>query len=294
MSKSIKNISNITIIPDGSAERFIFFGNVQAGERYNLQLLIGGISNLAPGYSVIRHNWQSHEILLLLEGELNVCPGSGNQTMSQGDVAFLPASMPHIYRSEKVFKMIWFHISPELLPFDSTAAFFLRQAGYFNEIRLLAELLYYEERRNPERAEISGNSLLEYLRLELRVNNRQHRHFHRISKVYEDIRNKLNHSWTLAEMAHRAYMSEANFFLVTKELYNTSPQEILKKMRMELAASLLIQSNFDLETIAAKIGYASSFSLSKAFRKYYQCCPRDFRVRRRYPPVISASKACRT
>ena len=276
MSKHVKNIFNLAIIPPGSPERFLFFGNFTEN-RYREQLLIGGISELMPGYSVERHNYDAHEIIYLQSGKLTVKLENESRIMRPGEVLFLPKTISHHYYSQESFRMLWFHIRSSVLAGKGTSRYFLRPARFMREVELLSELSSLEERSNPEKAAISSNSLLGYLQAETELQESPHRYYNRINQFFHQMRNHLTHPWTMAEMARQVNMSQSNFFLATKEIYNLTPPEILQKMRMDLAATLLTWHNTSLKTIAEQVGYANAFSFSKAFRKYFGRSPSDFR-----------------
>ena len=52
--------------------------------------------------------------------------------------------------------------------------------------------------------------------------------------------------------------------------------EILLEQRMERAVFLLKGTKLSVEEIAAMLGYSNSSNFYKAFRKFYQCSPRDY------------------
>lgn len=280
MSDPIKNMSWTLYIPPGSVERFISFGSRRDGQ-YHCLSWCGGISALTPGYRVARREFYAHELLFPLEGELSLTLEGKRCVASPEEAAFLPCEIAHVYDSEGPLKFLWFHIRPEQLPETETPACFLRPACYVHEIRLLAELLLREERRRPERCAATGDALREYLEAELRGNEREHRYRRQLERCFEQIRRSLHEPWTVAEAAKLACMSEANFFHAVRELYHTTPHNLLRRMRMENASALLLRGDDGLGTIAAKVGYADSFSFSKAFRNYFKCSPRSFRAGRR-------------
>ena len=56
-----------------------------------------------------------------------------------------------------------------------------------------------------------------------------------------------------------------------------SPKKYLTDVRMQKAAKLLTQSSDAVTEIAKKTGYPDLFSFSRAFSKYYNCPPSEYK-----------------
>lgn len=277
MAGPIKNISETLLIPEGSRERFLFFGPPPGDEHYRTQRLIGGISDLAPGYRVRRRAFGSHELLFPLEGLLTVEIGGKEVEAAPGEGVFLAAKDAHNYGSEAALRLLWFHFDPELFA-DAPPGRSRRSPAFrLPETRLLAELLYLEERRDPGRAAATGNALRHYLELQLGAESPEERLAARLDPVFEKVRARVERNWSVAEMARLGCMSESYFFAAVRKLYATTPLELLRRMRLETAAALLLRSNCELKTVAARTGYADAFSFSRAFRRHYRMSPSAFR-----------------
>ena len=277
MAGPIKNISETLVIPEGSRERFLFFGPPPGDEHYRTQRLIGGISDLAPGYRVGRRAFGSHELLFPLEGPFSVEIGGETIEATPGDGVFLAAKDAHNYGSDVATRMLWFHFDPELFADAPPGHSRCRPAFRLQETGLLAELLYLEERRDPGRAITTGNALRHYLELQLGAESPAERLAARLDPVFEKVRARIERNWSVAEMARLGCMSESYFFAAVRKLYAASPLELLRRMRLETAAILLQRSNCELKTVAERTGYADAFSFSRAFRRHYHISPSTFR-----------------
>lgn len=81
---------------------------------------------------------------------------------------------------------------------------------------------------------------------------------------------------TLKDIAkHFSYHPNYISTLLHQEI-GKSFSEILLEQRMERAAFLLKGTNLSVEEIAAMLGYSNSSNFYKAFRKFYQCSPRNY------------------
>ncbi|MBS1597451.1 MAG: helix-turn-helix transcriptional regulator [Bacteroidetes bacterium] len=73
-----------------------------------------------------------------------------------------------------------------------------------------------------------------------------------------------------------------------KQLYQTTPFNLLLNTRMEKAKSMLAFSELDITSIADEIGYDNKHSFSKAFKKYFGYPPGKYR-KTKHEPVYNYS-----
>jgi AraC-like DNA-binding protein len=73
--------------------------------------------------------------------------------------------------------------------------------------------------------------------------------------------------WTLEKLAMEAGASRASLARRFHELVGEAPMTFLKNWRMALAADLLCQPDETVSTVAEKIGYATPYAFSAAFKR---------------------------
>ena len=76
-------------------------------------------------------------------------------------------------------------------------------------------------------------------------------------------------------------MSESHLHRVVRQFHQATPLGVLTQMRIERAEDLLTHTSLTLDTIARRVGYASPFALSKAFKRVTGRSPADYRDGRR-------------
>ncbi|MGL6198431.1 MAG: helix-turn-helix transcriptional regulator [Lachnospiraceae bacterium] len=82
---------------------------------------------------------------------------------------------------------------------------------------------------------------------------------------------------TIPELAKVTGMSQSRFQLAFKKIYGTTPYDYLKEMRMNHALILLHDSDYNIQTIAARVGYTKADHFSKLFKEIYGISPKKYR-----------------
>lgn len=83
--------------------------------------------------------------------------------------------------------------------------------------------------------------------------------------------------WTLRKLARRAGTSRAVLVRKFRTLTGMSPQRYLARLRMDLAAERLLDSDASLAEIAREVGYDSEFAFNRAFKRHRGLPPGVFR-----------------
>ena len=81
---------------------------------------------------------------------------------------------------------------------------------------------------------------------------------------------------TLADLAARFHYSEKQISRIVRDRIGISYNQLILKLRMEKAASLLRQRNISVEAVAAAVGYSTVSSFYRAFTKYFGCTPGSY------------------
>lgn len=83
--------------------------------------------------------------------------------------------------------------------------------------------------------------------------------------------------WTVQLLARQVGLSRAAFARRFSAVTGRSPRRFLSELRLGLAASLLESTDDSLAEVALRVGYASEFSFSRAFKRKYGVAPGSFR-----------------
>ena len=95
------------------------------------------------------------------------------------------------------------------------------------------------------------------------------------------------HAWTVEELAAEVAMSRSGFAASFRQLTGESPMRYVTRCRLARAASYLADDGISVSEIAARTGYDSESSFSKAFAKHFGMAPRKYRRRLREPGTLT-------
>lgn len=83
------------------------------------------------------------------------------------------------------------------------------------------------------------------------------------------------------ELSRETGMSRVHLYRRIKELYNCSPNDLLRSVRMKKAGLMLIQEKATISDVAFEVGFSDPSYFSTAFKRYFNISPKDFVVRYR-------------
>ena len=99
-----------------------------------------------------------------------------------------------------------------------------------------------------------------------------------VGKALRLIHDDPAHPWTVAELADASGVSRAAFARRFTELLGEPPMTFLTDWRLSLAADLLLEPDATVGSVAYRVGYASPFALSAAFKRVRGMSPRQYKL----------------
>ncbi len=111
------------------------------------------------------------------------------------------------------------------------------------------------------------------------------RHDPQIERAAALLRDQPARPWTLQALAREAGMSRTLFATRFRASVGESPMRHLAKIRLGQAAGYLATADISLDAIAARTGYASNASLSKAFKRHFGVSPGAYRTNHMRTPA---------
>lgn len=91
------------------------------------------------------------------------------------------------------------------------------------------------------------------------------------------IRLKYSEPINVEDIANACGLNRSYLTRVFKHATGYTPQSYLATYRMKKASEMLLKSNESVNTIAFNVGYSDSFTFSKAFKRYSNLSPSEYR-----------------
>ena len=101
-------------------------------------------------------------------------------------------------------------------------------------------------------------------------------HLARVDKALKLMHVNYRASMDIGVLAGIVNMSPSAFHRVFKEVTSSSPIQYLKKVRLDKARSLLVESGARVNEAATAVGYESVSQFSREFKRYYGISPTNF------------------
>jgi AraC-like DNA-binding protein len=99
------------------------------------------------------------------------------------------------------------------------------------------------------------------------------RHGAAIQRVIDEMHRRLGDRWSLAAMAKHAGMSERLFRQAFAGTTGQSPKQFYDRLRLDAASELLRLGTHNVKEVAARLGFANPFHLSRAYRARFGVPP---------------------
>jgi len=100
----------------------------------------------------------------------------------------------------------------------------------------------------------------------------------RFTPVFEYIRQDLDRSISVGDLAQRAHLSVARFHVVFKRYTGLSPNRYVQNLRIQRSQELLISTDLSISEVAQQVGIADPFFFSRMFKKRSGISPSLYRA----------------
>ena len=280
MSSKINTIQRKCLVPTSCIERFL--------------PLTGAIADIAgtSGISNIRGNYQIgyldpmplHMVIFTKSGTGLLQTPTHNYLLEADSVIIVPAGVSCMFNNEtETWQILWFylyatpqwehliddgvrHQPTELLPQIEVA-----MEGYLTGVQTL--------QKDKRVAAIFSDLMACYLEQAFCPSQEQHidEAKLKLEKIWHKVSERPSHKWSKTEMAKSLYVSPSTFDRLVKKYYGITPWQKVIQIRMELAAMLLTKTDYSIQVIADRTGYANEFIFSTAFKKHSSLSPKFYR-----------------
>jgi len=240
------------------------------------------IGRVAPqiGWGMAAHaHFGFHELILVRHGTLEARLCRQRLTAQRGDVLFYPLGEIHTEQAigseplETIF-LAWYWQHPEQDQLTARLPLLVNDRN-----GRITMLMHWLRERYPSRQpdqDTGLNVLLAALLYEF-AHLGQPPGQDLVGKVKAYVQHHLAESISLDNLAAEAGLSKYHFSREFKRLSGEAPMSYVRQARVEAARSLLLSTPWTLREIAAQVGLADEFTLSRIFRRVTGTAPSRLR-----------------
>ena len=98
-----------------------------------------------------------------------------------------------------------------------------------------------------------------------------------LAHVIRAVRDHIHDPWRVSEMAQVAGISASSLERLARRTLGLPPQQLLQRLRLEHAVTLITQTNMTLGNISAECGFYDQSSFTRQFRKVLGLTPGAYR-----------------
>ncbi len=242
-----------------------------------------------------------YDLWLILEGTVSLLMNGAEGTAGPGDLVLFYPGMPYsAFAGDSGYRFLYIHFDfdlgdrPRILDDYELAgivpgAAVAEEAELFrscyeryrshaiaSSVRLKGSLTMLLSRIIEQAAE--ADLCLRQQEEPASVSNRtKQRQMDTLIPVFDFLQKNLHRPIAIRELAERVGMSEKYFITSFRQTVGVTPGYYMYQIRMNRAREYLHLGTYTIKQIAALLGYPDPYAFSKAFKKYYNRPPSQFR-----------------
>ena len=217
------------------------------------------------------HFHEYHQLVLPLQGSINIQVGNYKGLVSIGDCIIIKAGQRHDFFADEAARFIVVDLDdlPNNIK-DST------NEKVSIDTPLIAFIQFVDKQLNSQVSHTIEITMVTLFYQLLALQPLLHKVDKRIAKVISIISHDLSKSYSNNELAQYACLSVTQFKKIFKQSIGLSCQKYLTKLRMEKAKALITHTDTPISIIADLCGYQSPSAFSRKFKDYFGDTPKSF------------------
>lgn len=242
---------------------------------------ISGITNCDNQYEVYREKSYCYILEYVYDGAGTIFCDGKEFKVEKGDVYLLPKGSCHRYYPFKAWDKIWFNIDGTLVSnliysygLDHTIVF----KGVNNK-KIFDELYEITNSQAPAKDIMFSAAIKFHSIIQLLYNHQQKNLFDtKVNAIKKMLDSHLyERDISLKNISNKLCLSQTQVINIFKKTFNMTPYQYFSKKRIEIAASMLLNSNMQIKEIAEQLNYSDQPYFSNAFKKVMGVSPENYR-----------------
>ncbi len=217
------------------------------------------------------HYHEFHQLVLPLQGSLEVQVGHFQGLVSVGDCVIIPAMVLHSFKSNESARFMVADMAdlPENLAASPLAKFVISKP-------LLAFIQFTEQQLESEQDTLVEETMFELFYQLLMKQSCQGKQDARIAKVIAYLQQNLAQEHRLHTLAGLACVSLTQYKTLFKQSLGMTTGQYLTSLRMQKAKALLCHTDLPIAIVGERVGYQNVSAFSRRFSQYFGQPPRQF------------------
>lgn len=242
---------------------------------------ISGISDVETSYTTQREKSYCYILEYICSGHGTVFCNGKTYRVSAGDALILPKGSNHSYHPDESWVKIWFNIDGTLVS-NLIFAYGLESTVVFNHVdnRTIFYNLYQITQQQNSNSEIMEQAAIQFHRiLQVLYTVKKDNLFDpKLSKIKSFLDSNIyEKNLSVKSIAKELHISQTQIISIFKKAFNVTPYQYFQKKRIDIAASLLLNSNHSVKEIAEILNYSDQPSFSNCFKKITGMSPNEYR-----------------
>ncbi len=243
--------------------------------------IVAGVTYPDPNYVIYRSNADIYVFEYVLEGKGFVRQDEERAEVRASDAYLLqPGRLHHYYPDpENPWKKIWFNCKGSLVR-HLLADYGLNQTLVFpgfGQEEYLQEILNLITNEPAQCCQMLALSLHRHIQALANLRKQEMREHTQALIMKNYIEQNLTHALPIEEVAESAHLSPSRALHLFKEAFGIPPYRYYLTQRMELAQSMLLDTNLSIQEIADRLGFEDYHHFSTFFKKECGLSPSRFR-----------------
>lgn len=268
-------------IPKECREIFLPLGDPACVSLFSCGIFLAGSSRLTRGYLISRRNPDFHLALFTRNGSAEFRTPETSGKLEAGTLLVVPAHQVCAYSTDRSWDIVWFHFKENKhWAHLSGARVEVKMTDRADLLDHLSQSLVRECQSGAGKSIIATNMaqlLRSILENEVGISRAGNAVASIVSRLAERVNGQLQFSWTAKTLADEAALSERHLRRAVRSAYGEAPMKMVTRLRLERAKTLLSNTDYRIEDVAAMVGYSDPFAFSTAFKRAKGKSPRDFR-----------------